>query len=469
MARLNVKATGPDVRTHEGGQAEAYLTAEQQLRRSVMSCLLWENEFYEDGQAIADRIATLARQVPAPTLAALAREARQVFNLRHVPLLLLSVLTETGKGTSIVADTIADVIQRADELPEFFAVHAKRQGVGPDKLKDVMTHGMRKGVRRAFAKFDAYQLAKYDRDSVVRLRDVGLITHVPAGGAERGRLYANLVNREFFPERTKHGNFPVKAAYSLEGTPGLETPDTWEVALSAGEDKKATFERLIRDGKLGYLALLRNLRNMIQAGCDADLVETAIRTRKGAHRVLPFRYIAAARHAPAYAEALNDALLASIDDLQKFSGTTVVLVDVSDSMNAKLSAKSDMTRMDVAAALAVIWPGRKRVFTFSERLVECFAWKGLPGVDSIRQSQRHSGTYLANAIKALNEQCEYDRLVVITDEQSHDGIARAREGAKAYCLNVASAKNGVGYPSKGFVHMDGWSENVIRYLQAVEA
>jgi hypothetical protein len=31
---------------------------------------------------------------------------------------------------------------------------------------------MRKGLARAFGKFDEYQLAKYDRDGVVKLRDV---------------------------------------------------------------------------------------------------------------------------------------------------------------------------------------------------------------------------------------------------------------------------------------------------------
>jgi len=48
----------------------------------------------------------------------------------------------------------------------------------------------------------------------------------------------------------------------------LANPDTWEVQLSAGADKKETFERLIREKKLGYIALIRKLRNMEQADVE---------------------------------------------------------------------------------------------------------------------------------------------------------------------------------------------------------
>ena len=80
--RLNIFAKRPAV-THEGAPA-AVITAEQALRRSVLSCLLWENEFYEDGQSIADRIAALSIEVTPQVLADLAVEARERFNLRRV-------------------------------------------------------------------------------------------------------------------------------------------------------------------------------------------------------------------------------------------------------------------------------------------------------------------------------------------------------------------------------------------------
>src|SRR5215469_8979364 len=100
--RLNIFAPRPAPVTHEGAPA-VELSAEQRLRRSVLACLLWENEFYEDGQAIADRIAALAAEVDPTVVAALAIEAREDFRLRHAPLMLLCALARTGSGTSLVS------------------------------------------------------------------------------------------------------------------------------------------------------------------------------------------------------------------------------------------------------------------------------------------------------------------------------------------------------------------------------
>ena len=94
--RMNVSARSTPVFTHEGAPGARHLSAEQQLRRTVMSCLLWEKEFYEDGKSIADRIVESAEKVAPAVLAGIAIEAREVFNLRHVPLLLLDVLSKTG-------------------------------------------------------------------------------------------------------------------------------------------------------------------------------------------------------------------------------------------------------------------------------------------------------------------------------------------------------------------------------------
>src|ERR1700733_8971548 len=98
-------------RTHEGAPA-AILTPEHALRRSVLACMLWENEFYEDGVAIAGRIRELVPKVEASKVAALAVEARIVMKLRHAPLLLVREMARHA----LVAETMASVIQRADEL-----------------------------------------------------------------------------------------------------------------------------------------------------------------------------------------------------------------------------------------------------------------------------------------------------------------------------------------------------------------
>ena len=430
--RFNIFAKRPDV-TFEGAPA-IKLNAEQSLRRSVLSCLLWEDEFYEDGLAIADRIAVLAAEVAPSVVADLAVEARERFNLRHAPLMLLCALARTGSGTSLVSETIARVIQRADELSEFLSLYW-RHGRKP------LSKQMKKGLAAAFGKFDAYQLAKYDRDGPVKLRDVLFLVHAKPKDEAQAALWKQVAERS------------------------LPAPDTWEVALSGGADKKASFERLLAERKLGYLALLRNLRNMDQAGVDEALVKEAILARRGAERVLPFRYVAAARAAPRFEPWLDQALAETVLEGPVFEGRTLVLVDVSGSMDWKLSAKSDLTRMDAAATLASIVPGDVRVFTFSQEVVEVPPRRGMAGVDAVIRSQAHGGTLLGAAIKRING-VPHDRLIVITDEQSADKVPDPK-AVKAYMVNVASARNGVGYEGR-WTHIDGFSEAVLGFMREHE-
>lgn len=420
--------------THEGAEAARGLSAEAQLRRAVLACLLWEDEFYEDGETISARLSALAIAVDPEIVAKIAVEARTEMNLRHAPLLLLTVLARTGaKREKLVADTVVAVIQRADELAELVAIYW-RNGRIP------LAAQLKKGLARAFQKFDAYELAKYDRPGPVRLRDVLFLVHAKPKAEEQAATWKKLAEKE------------------------LDSPDTWEVALSGGADKRETFERLIREGKLGYLALLRNLRNMVEAGCDENLVGRAIIDRKGAKRVLPFRFVAAARAAPVFDKALDTALLAAIGDQAELAGRTIVLVDVSGSMDWPLSRRSDMRRIDAAAALASVINGDVRVFTFSNEVKEVAARRGLAGIDAIVGSQPHQGTFLGKAVGHVNR-LKHDRLIVVTDEQSHDAVPDPVAG-KAYLINVASYRNGVGYGK--WVHLDGFSEQVLRYIGAYE-
>ena len=441
MSKLNAPVSYRKY-THEGGAAFAHTSAEQQLRRSILSCLLFEDEFYEDGKAIADRIVEAAQAVPLHVLADLAVDARSTYNLRHAPLLLLTVLAQRGRGNSLTGSAIANTIQRADEITDFTALYAQRNGMPLNKIRPLSAQ-VKRGLAEAFNKFDEYQLAKYNRqDQAVKLRDVMFLVCPKPKDEKQAALFKKLAENN------------------------LATPDTWEVALSGGADKKEAFERLLSAQALGYLALLRNLRNMQQAGVDQQLIVDAILARKGAHRVLPFRYIAAARYAPSLEPYLDKALCMAIDGMDPMPGRTAILVDVSGSMDRKLSLKSDLTRIDAAAALAAIFPGNVRMFTFSNSLVEVPPRKGMSGVDAIKNSQVHSSTYLRRALTELQSRVSFDRLIVITDEQSQDGIVTDPQVKNAYLINVASNRNGVGYGK--WVHIDGFSEQVIRYIAEYE-
>jgi hypothetical protein len=223
---------------------------------------------------------------------------------------------------------------------------------------------------------------------------------------------------------------------------------------------------LIRENNLGYLALLRNLRGMTEVGVDETLIKEALLARKGAQRVLPFRYVAAARACPRLEPTIDQALSEAISELPVFSGKTAILVDVSGSMDVPLSQRSDLKRIDAAAALASLVHGDVRMFSFSNQVVEVPPRRGMAGVDALVRSQPHGGTALAAAVAALNQQVPHDRLIVITDEQATDGRVPEPVASKAYMINVASYKNGVGYGR--WRHIDGFSEGVLKWIHEVE-
>jgi len=238
------------------------------------------------------------------------------------------------------------------------------------------------------------------------------------------------------------------------------------VALSSGADKHAAWQRLLAENKLGALALLRNLRNLRQAGVEDELVLSALCSMSTA-RVLPFRFLAAARYAPQWEEALEQAMLKCVAGREKLPGSTVVLVDVSGSMTAPLSRRSGMQRTDAAYGLAVLLReiGEKvAVYSFSDELVEVPGRRGFALRDAIDTSQRHNSTQMGKAVAALNGKEKYDRLIVITDEQAEDMLSAPHD--KGYVINVASYKNGVGYGK--WTHIDGWSEAVVEYIRLLE-
>ena len=433
MARLNLLNLNFP-RTHEGAPARN-LSTELQLRRSVLACLLWESQFYEDGVEIAGRIAELVPKVAAEKVAGLAVEAREKMKLRHAPLLLVREMARHATHRGLVAETLVRVIQRADELAEFVAIYWK-DGRVP------LSAQVKKGLAAAFPKFDAYALAKYDRGGPIKLRDVLFLAHAKPRDEAQAGVWKKLVSGS------------------------LTTPDTWEVALSSGADKREAWERLLREQKLGALALLRNLRNMREAGVDESLVLSALGSMSTA-RVLPFRFLAAARYAPQWEETLEQAMLKCVVETERLPGKTIVLVDVSGSMTAPLSRRSEMQRTDAAYGLAVLLreiAEKVAVYSFSDNLVEVPGRRGFALRDAIDASQRHNSTQLGNAVEKLNRNEKCDRLIVITDEQAHDRVPAP--SGKGYLINVASYKNGVGYGK--WTHIDGWSESVIEYIRALE-
>lgn len=432
MSSSNRRILGATTINHEGVVVESTKT-ENQLTRLVLACLLFEKQFYIDGIKHADQVKALVTQCDPQFVAKLAIKARSQYKLRHIPLFLARELARTG---NLSADTLFQIIQRADEMGEFLAMYWK-EGKTP------ISNQVKKGLAKAFLKFNEYNLAKFDKNSAaVSVRDVMFLSHAKPTTPEQEELFKRVANQT------------------------LAIPLTWETQLSAGADKKETFSRLMTEKKLGALAFLRNLRNMVQAGVDEDAIR-AYGNTVDVSKVLPFRFVAAARIVPQFEDMLEKMMFRSLATMEKLPGKTVLLVDVSGSMfGCPISAKSDLDRFDAAAALAMLCKEvceEVEIYSFSTNLARVTPRSGFALREAISKSQHHGGTNLGSSLRQLTS--KHDRIVILTDEQSYDRPTKPN-CPNAYIINVAAYENGVNHSD--YTTISGFSEAVIDYIRESE-
>jgi len=422
------------------GVSVTHVQAEAQLRRLAMANMLWEDQFYIDGDSNATVLSNAVAECGAAEAQAIALEARTKYKLRHLPLKVMRELARTGR---MQASALAEVIQRPDEIGEFISMYWKEK-------KQPLSNQVKKGLASAFNKFNEYQFAKWNKNSAaVKLRDAMFLVHAKPTSPEQEALFKNIA----------------------EDT--LKVPDTWEVELSSGADKKETFTRLMQERKLGAIAFIRNLRNMEQAGVSKALIESygdSVNT----DRVLPFRFIAAAKIVPTFKPMLESMMLRSLKSHDKIKGKTVLLVDVSYSMfGTKVSEKSDIDRFEAAACLAIL--AREvceevEIYTFSDNLVKISGgYRGFAMVDALRDSQPHYSTATASAVGKINLNVVYDRCIIFTDEQTTDSPYNNRipdPAGKGYVVNVAAYENGI--ESGTWTVVSGFSEAVVDFIQESE-
>jgi len=464
MSATNRKVD-PFTETTHGGAKAVRLTPKQQLERSVMSCLLWENEFYEEGITIAERIKKLVAECAPHEVADIAVIAKQHMKLRHAPLFLTRELMRSKTGRTFLEMVIPEVIVRPDDITELLAMYLadnKTEKRGPSKLPNQL----KRHLGFSFRKFDEYQLAKWRGEGkTVSLKDALRMTHpVPLTG-EQSLLWKKL----------------------LEGK--LATPDTWEVAISAAknkEEKRIAWESLVTGNKLGGLAALRNLRNMREAGVEDSAIRALIKNIKPG-RLLPINFITAAKHNPGFETQLEEKFLECFTHKRKLPGKTILIIDTSGSMRTTLSSRSELLRTDVAASLAMIGrelceepviyctagnDGTRRHATMQIPARRGFALKDYIGGHEVNSKIGGGGIFLVQCLEFIKQEQKYaDRIIVITDEQDCDVSKNPQNadafGCRNYLINIANAKNGIGYGPK-WTHIDGWSDKVLDYISLSE-
>ena len=302
------------------------------------------DKFYETDDH--KRICELVSQVDAGFVKKLAVYVRSKMYLRTVPIVLLGQLAKLGK---LDAETVYQVIRRADEITELLAYYQQING-GGETLKP-LSKAIQKGIKLVFerGKFDEYQYAKYNRKSKIRLRDALNLAHPRPQDDEQNILFKKILSDT------------------------LQTPYTWEVQLSTRGNKKEVWEELINSGRLPYMATIRNLRNIVNAGVNdaciekvASYISSPEAVRKS--KQLPVRFLSAYREIQELAsyavqplcEALERAVKVSIENIRLFRPDTRVLVacDVSGSMLEYISPKSSIYYYDVGLLFGMLLQSR---------------------------------------------------------------------------------------------------------------
>ena len=480
-------------KNYEGAKAYA-MTPELELYTAVVTAS-FSDTFYEKQDERTDRIAQLIGKVSPEFVARLAVYTRTVMHLRSIPLLLLVELAKVHNGDNLVARAVEKTVLRADEIMELLMCYQWRNpSSDPRKKLGKLSRQIQNGLQRAFNRFDEYQFAKYDRDNLeVKLRDALFLVHPKAKDEHQQAIFDKIVNRE------------------------LEIPYTWETELSAlgqqqfdsEELKQAAFrekwEELINSGKLGYMALMRNLRNMLQAGVSPAEMQVVAGRLADAEQVarsrqLPFRYLAAYRELEKVSSAnvaeLMNALeaavkhsTANIDGLDE--NTRVLLAcDVSGSMSTPISPRSTVRNYDIGIMLAMLLRNRcKQVVSgiFGNE------WKvvNMPSDNILmasRQMERlcNSVGYSTNGYKVIDWLIEnsmvMDKVMMFTDMQMWDSTGRYKNfenSWKKYKKMAPQAKlylfDLVGYGqlpmrlAKPDVYLiAGWSDRVFDVLSAID-
>ena len=245
---------------HEGELAYR-LSPEMELYTAVVTASL-SDKFYEAGSEQMNRILQLVSKVSPEFVARLAVYTRTEMHLRSVPLLLVVALAKVHSGDDLVARTVERVVQRADEIMELLMCYQLLNPSEGRKKLGKLSHQIQVGLQHAFNNFDEYQFAKYNRFNLeVKLRDALFIVHPKAKDDAQQAIFNKIVEDK------------------------LSVPYTWETELSAlgqvkydnEQDRKDAFrekwEELIISRKVGYMALLRNLRNMLVSGVSPVLMD----------------------------------------------------------------------------------------------------------------------------------------------------------------------------------------------------
>ena len=458
MSRFNTPKPTTRTTNHAGGEGFT-LSPKMEFVAALVTSFA-EDKFYEKATARFDRVKELLAKIDPEFAAKAIIFARDEFNMRSMSHAGAAELAPYASGKAWARSFYKKVVVRPDDMMEIFAYNGER-----------LTSAMKAGFRAAFDKFDAYQLAKYrNENKKVKLVDMMKLVHPVGTGKNRLAL-----------KKLKNGD--------------LKQTKTWENELSAAgkstdsEKAKAdVWKDQVMSGKIGYMALLRNLRNIMQHRDPAVIDRAcALLTDPKAvknSRVLPFRFYTA------YDElrtdfsayecgrqvqiAISKAATLSCANVPSLEGKTLVVVDVSGSMRGNAEKKARMFGSVLYKSLNADMVSFATSVTPLTPDPTSSVMSIMDGIYFTAGGTNLAGVYLQATKK-------YDRIIVLTDGQGYRMSSEGSEAHQAFLAYKRRKKCDTklyyfdleGYSkaphSRGNIHhIPGFSDKVFDLLGAYE-
>lgn len=487
----------PDTRTALGGEGwtrtpygELYLTA--------IGAFITAGKHHENATSRVARVGKLARAIALEEdgvqwLTDMVRYARTVGNIRDSGIVIAVEATAARVEAGLIAGTrhlVNAACGRADEPGKLLTMWIVRYGqdmpeeetVRPGGVFPRVPNALKRGLADAVIRlYDEYSLLRYDTPSADRrFGDVIQLVRPRAESSAQSQLFKWAMERARTGWKDGARRLPgrmlqmIRARRELEAVPlaarralvservGVpfsqrlkDAGASWEWVsgwLADGEGMTAEVWEALAPN-MGYMALLRNLRNFDQAGISADAAN-AVATRLAdpaqvaKSRQFPFRFLAAYRASSdslRWGLALEQALSASLSNVPVLKGRTLICIDRSPSMfpgyHFSTSSDSEISLADQAAvfgcalalraenATVVVYGGTSRVVEVPKGAALLKFVDGLGGAIDYTDTKGAVRSHFSG----------HDRVIVVTDEQSStaDASAPVPANVPVYVWNMA--------------------------------
>ena len=462
MSKFNTAATIKT--TNHDGHAAYSMKDKSKLVTQVLTSFFNESRFYAaDDRAMIDTMKRVIKSDPV-FVSKLAVFARREFNMRSVAHVLTAYLAHEVEGKPYVKDTIRGICLRGDDATELMSFYLNTFG-------RPIPNSIRRGINAVFTGFDEYTLAKYKGEGkALKMKDLVCLCHPAPKDTEQSEMWKRLLEDK------------------------LATPYTWETELSKRGNTKQVWGELIASGKVGYMALVKNLRNIVNAAPNNiekvwETIENPVLVRKS--KQLPFRYLAAYKSIKGLPnvgsralDALESAVDTSIANVPRLPGTTVIAVDVSGSMDMPVSKKSETKCVEIGMMLGLLANkicDNSIFYTFNNR-IERYSVSRRANIlqTCVNNAQARGGTNMGLPFETMiRDGIRADRVIVISDNECNSGwsapIQTLADRYRRESLNDiwVHAIDLMGYGTQQFAGpktniIAGWSEKVLNFILLAE-